>query len=161
MKKILKSIYKFFVLKRVKQAGKYLRVNGFSVVTSNTTLKDNVNFNGIRIYGRGNVTIGSNFHSGKGCSIITDFHNYDKGETIPYDNTYIVKDVNIEDNVWLGINVTVLGGVTLGEGSIIQAGSVVVKDIPPCAVAGGHPAKVFKYRDIEHYNDLKSKGKFF
>ena len=49
----------------------------------------------------------------------------------------------------------VLGGVTLGEGCIIQAGSVVVSDIPDCAIAGGHPAKVFKYRDIRHYEELK------
>jgi acetyltransferase-like isoleucine patch superfamily enzyme len=50
--------------------------------------------------------------------------------------------------------------VTVGEGSIIQAGSVVVKDIPKYAIAGGHPAKVFKYRDIEHYKKLKMENKF-
>lgn len=160
-KSIIRKLYTLFVIKRAKQAGENLKVNGLSVVTSHTTLKNNVNFNGMRIYGTGNVTIGNNFHSGKGCSIITDFHNYDKGETIPYDNTYIIKDVIIEDNVWLGVNVMVLGGVRLGEGSIIQAGSVVVKDIPKYAIAGGHPAKVFKYRDIEHYETLKAEEKFF
>lgn len=54
----------------------------------------------------------------------------------------------------------VLGGVRIGEGAIIQAGSVVVKDIPRCAIAGGHPAAVFKYRDIEHYDTLKAAGEF-
>ena len=53
-----------------------------------------------------------------------------------------------------------LAGVTIGEGAIIQAGSVVVSNIPDYAIAGGHPAKVFKYRDIEHYTKLKSEGKF-
>jgi len=66
----------------------------------------------------------------------------------------------IEDNVWLGHRVIILGGVTIGEGAIIQAGSVVVKDIPKYAIAGGHPAKVFKYRDIKHYNRLKKEKKF-
>lgn len=79
--------------------------------------------------------------------IITNFHNYNE-EKIPYDSTYIIKDVIIEDNVWLGNRVIVLGGVTIGEGAIIQAGAVVVKDIPPFAIAGGNPAKVFKNIEI-------------
>lgn len=92
--------------------------------------------------------------------MITQIHNYDNGKKIPYDDTYIYKDIIIEDNVWLGSRVIILGGVTIGEGSIIQAGSVVVKDIPKYAIAGGHPAKVFKYRDIEHYEKLKMGNKF-
>jgi acetyltransferase-like isoleucine patch superfamily enzyme len=56
--------------------------------------------------------------------------------------------------------VIVLPGVTIGEGAIIQAGSVVVKDIEKCAIAGGHPAKTFKYRDTEHYEKLKKEKKF-
>lgn len=51
-------------------------------------------------------------------------------------------------------------GVTIGEGAIIQAGAVVVSDIPPCAIAGGAPAKVFKYRNKEHYYKLKQEKKF-
>jgi acetyltransferase-like isoleucine patch superfamily enzyme len=76
------------------------------------------------------------------------------------DNTYIYKDITIEDQVWLGSRVIVLGGVTIGEGAIIQAGSVVVKDIPKYAIAGGHPCKVFSQRDIEHYEKLKLEGLF-
>lgn len=49
-------------------------------------------------------------------------------------------------------------GVTIGKGAIIQAGSVVVKDY---AVAGGHPAKAFKFRDIEEYNKLEKEENFF
>lgn len=87
-------------------------------------------------------------------------HNYDFGKAIPYDDTYIAKDVSIGDNVWLGDRVIILGGCNIGEGAIIQAGSVVAGNIPPLAIAGGHPAKVFKYRDEEHYNILKAAGKF-
>lgn len=50
--------------------------------------------------------------------------------------------------------------MTIGEGAIIQAGSVVCKDVPAYAIAGGHPAVPFKYRDIEHYKKLKSEGRF-
>lgn len=67
----------------------------------------------------------------------------------------------IKDCVWLGNNVIILGGVTIGEGAIIQAGSVVCKDIPDFAIAGGHPAKAFKFRDKEHYLELKEKKKFY
>ena len=128
-------------------------------LNDNTFLGKNVNFNGMRIMGKGKVTIGDNFHSGMDCLIITDAHNYE-GAKIPYDSTYLVRDVVIDDNVWLGHGVTVLGGVTIGEGAIIQAGSVVVSDIPSCAIAGGHPAKPFKKRNEEHYYKLKAEGKF-
>ena len=91
--------------------------------------------------------------------MITQNHNYE-GTKIPDDSSYICKDINIEDNVWLGSRVIILGGVTIGEGAIIQAGSVVVRNIPKYAIAGGHPAKVFSSRDKEHYEKLKMEGKF-
>jgi chloramphenicol O-acetyltransferase type B len=130
-----------------------------SFVTNNTTLGRNVNFNGMKMYGGGKITIGNNFHSGTDCVMITQVHNYE-GDKIPYDSTYLFKDIVIEDNVWLGQGVMVLGGVSIGEGAIIQAGSVVVSNIPKYAIAGGHPAKVFKYRNIEHYEKLKFEKKF-
>ena len=76
---------------------------------------------------------------------------------MPYDNTYETLDVVIEDNVWIGTGVIILKGTVLREGCIIQAGSVVMGEVPAGAIAGGHPAKVFKYRDMEHYNELKNK----
>lgn len=54
------------------------------------------------------------------------------------------KPILIEDNVWLGVNVTVLKGVHIGKSSIIGAGSVVVSDIPSHVVAAGNPCKVIK-----------------
>lgn len=92
--------------------------------------------------------------------IITQNHNFDKGIAIPYDDTFVYKTVIIEDNVWFGNRVIVTGNVTIGEGAIIAAGSVVVKDVPPCAIVGGNPAKLIKYRDVEHYYKLKNEGKF-
>ncbi len=135
-------------------------MNGPSSVTKHTRLGHNVNFNGMVISGRGSVLIGDNFHSGPECLIITQTHNYDNGSAVPYDDTYILKPVTIEDNVWVGSRVIILGSVTIGEGAIIQAGSVVTSDIPECGIAGGHPAKVFKWRDKEHYYKLKRQGKF-
>lgn len=163
IKKIKKGIarkYYGYLVERKVGTCKNLKVNHRCNVTRKTHLGENVNFNGMYISGRGNVNIGNNFHSGSDCRIMTDYHNYDAGGKIPYDDTYIVRDVVIEDNVWFGYHVTVLPGVIIGEGAIIQAGSVVVCDIPPLAIAGGHPAKVFKYRDKKHYEELKKEGLF-
>lgn len=152
--------YKKAVAAKCKTFMEPLKVNGPTYVNKNTVLGKNVNFNGMEIRGQGHVTIGDNFHSGRDCVMITHVHNFDHGHAIPYDDTYIQKDIKIEDNVWLGDQVMILGGVTLGEGCIIQAGSVVVSDIPKYGIAGGHPAKVFKQRNIEHYERLKREGKF-
>ncbi|NUE02277.1 acyltransferase [Halorubraceae archaeon YAN] len=140
--------------------GANLSVNGPSRVTERTSLGDNVNFNGLRIRGGGTVRIGDNFHSGPECLILTRNHNFDRGDKIPYDSTYNYKKVEINDNVWLGARVTIIPGVTIGEGAIIQAGSTVTQDIPKGAIAGGHPAEVFTHRDMAHYQRLKEAGKF-
>ena len=157
---ILNSYYRQKVKSTAVSIGKGLKVNAPTWVTPKTILGNNVNFNGMEMIGNGNIVIGDNFHSGRGCIIITSNHNYDRGKAIPYDTTNIDKDVIIEDNVWLGINVTITGGVTIGEGAIIQIGSVVVSNIPPLAIAGGHPAKVYKYRNKEHYFRLKELKSF-
>lgn len=92
--------------------------------------------------------------------IITSFHNYDTGARVPYDQSFITKDVTIGNNVWIGNNVIILGGSYIDDGAIIQAGSVVCGGaIPALGIAGGHPAKVFKYRNKEHYDSLVAQGK--
>lgn len=156
-----KRYYTNIVKKQCKQCGENLRVWHLSNVTPNTVIKNHVNFNGMKIQGGGNVIIGNYFHSGEDCLMITQNHNYDKGTAIPYDNTYVLKSIIIEDFVWLGSKVTILPGVKLGEGAIIQAGAVVSSDIPPYAIAGGNPARVFKYRDIEHFQKLKNENKYW
>lgn len=159
----LKLLRKYRVWRAKRQCdshGDYVYVGGPTSLTKNTRLGNNVSFNGLVINGGGSVTIGDYFHSGPDCLFITQNHNFDGGTHIPYDDSYVLKDITIENCVWLGSRVIVLGGVTIGEGAIIQAGSCVVNDIPAYAIAGGHPAKVFSYRDIEHYERLKSEGKF-
>ena len=160
-RKIEQFLWTTYVRRNCASCGENLKVNHKSQVTGNTHLGNCVNMNGLSVSGSGEVYIGDYFHSGPECLIITQNHNYDSGSAIPYDNTHIKKKVVIENYVWLGTRVTILPGVTIGEGAIIQAGSVVANDVPYCGIAGGAPAKVFKYRDIDHYEKLKKEGKFW
>jgi acetyltransferase-like isoleucine patch superfamily enzyme len=57
--------------------------------------------------------------------------------------------ITIEDDVWIGANSTVLAGVTIGRHSIVAAGSVVTRSVPPYSVCAGAPAKVVKQYDFE------------
>ena len=72
--------------------------------------------------------------------------------------------INIEDDVWIGSGAIILKGVTIGTGSIVAAGAVVKKDVPPYTIVGGVPAKILKYRFsendlIEHKKILEMKRK--
>jgi len=149
------TIYSFIGNKMIGEAKTPVFCGGWTILTKKTIVGKNVSFNGMKIKGNGKVFIGNNFHSGSECEIITQNHNFE-GNKIPYDDTYIIKDVVIGDNVWLGNRVMILPGVKIEEGAIIQAGSVVVSNIPCCAIAGGHPAKVFSSRNKEHYFALKA-----
>lgn len=105
---------------------------------------------------RAKLIIKNHFVSGPGLTIITGDHMPILGRFIDtvsdeekdkYDvNHEYDQDVIIEEDVWCGANVTILKGVNIGRGSIIAAGAVVTKDIPPYSVAGGVPARVIKKR---------------
>ena len=55
-------------------------------------------------------------------------------------------DIEIGDDVWIGTRATILSGVSIGQGAVIAACSVVTKDVPPYAIVGGNPAHIIKYR---------------
>lgn len=156
-----REYYTYEVRRACLEVGKSLRVNsrckGFGV---NVILRDHVNLNGCTIHGSGEVEIGSYFHSGTNLMIFTTDHNYEDAEAIPYDRKRIRAKVTIKDFVWIGYGVTIMPGVTIGEGAIVAACTVVTKDIPDYAIVGGNPAKLIKYRDIEQFQKLKAEGKF-
>ena len=107
---------------------------------------NNCRIHGTCIHAYKSVTIGNN------CLIAANTQIIDgNGHELSFPNVENrIKTVDearpiiIEDNVWIGANVIVLPGVTIGAGSVIAAGSIVSKDIPPMAVAGGNPARVIK-----------------
>ena len=153
------DFYTWHAKRHLGRCGSHLRVNRPCKFGENVSVADHCNFNGMSVRGSGCCSFGSYFHSGHDCIIETQSHNYE-GEAIPYDGTYRTYTIKIGDFVWFGDNVMVCGNVTIGEGAIIAAGSVVVKDVPNYAIVGGNPAKVLKYRDIEHFNKLKDQNKF-
>ena len=159
-----KLLHTYNVKNNVGKHGINLKVNyrcsGFN---KHVILGDHVNLTVMRILGAGKVKIGRYFHSGDSITLITSNHNYDSHdmEYIPYDKKRINKPIIIEDFVWIGFGVTIMPGVTIGEGSVIAAKAVVTKDVPKYAVVGGHPAKVIKFRNIDLFLKLKKANKFF
>ena len=96
------------------------------------------------------LTIGKKVMFGPHPTIITGDHRIDvvgkyimdSNEKLPENDAPVV----IEDDVWIGANVTILKGVTIGRGSVVAAGAVVTKSCPPYSHIGGVPAKVLKMR---------------
>ncbi|KAF5524325.1 Sophorolipid acetyltransferase [Colletotrichum aenigma] len=107
----------------------------------NITIGDRfyANFNTV-ILDCAHVTIGDRVMFATGVSLITATHETSLQSR--RDNIEYAEPITIEDDCWLGANVTVLPGVTIGKGCTIGAGAVVNKDVPPYSVAVGVPAKV-------------------
>jgi len=108
----------------------------------------------------GGVTIGSHFHAGRGLTIFSSKHNYKTDRAVPYDMDDLPAPVVIQDCVWVGANVSIVPGVTIGEGAIVAMGAVVTRDVPAGAVVAGNPARVIGQRDMETYQQLKAQGRF-
>lgn len=92
------------------------------------------------------ITIGNNVHIVSGCNFV----NHDGGVLIlrnKYPDLELTNRINIGNNVYIGINCTILPGVNIGDNVIVGAGSVVARDIPSNSVAAGVPAKVIKSLD--------------
>jgi len=95
---------------------------------------------------RGMVEIGNNVILGPGVSIFSENHNFSDPNKYINEQGETRKGVVIKNGVWIGSNVTILDGVTIGAHCIIAAGSVVNKNLPEYTIAGGVPAKVLKNR---------------
>lgn len=134
------------ILKKIlKSVGENVRIEkGFDVsFGQNLSLGDNFYANvEFRVMDTVSVDIGKNVWIGPRCGIYCADHCLDAQERADF-GVY-GKKVVIEDNVWLGAHVVIVGGVRIGEGSVIGAGSVVSKDIPKGVIAAGNPCKVIR-----------------
>ena len=133
-------------------------------------IQSNFGFNGvdIRIYGNGEIELGSNSYIGnystmqltKGfkivigdnCQISHNVRMYTSSADPDQDFTKIkskpskVGNIIIGDGVWIGANVFINPGITIGRNAVIGANSMVTKDIPENAIVGGVPAKLIRYK---------------
>ena len=99
--------------------------------------------NNITIVARKEIVIGERLLCGDRVAIFdSDFHLVDPEKR--WEGHGISKPVKIGDNVWLGSNVMILKGVTIGDHAVVAPGSVVTKDVPPRVVVGGVPARIIK-----------------
>lgn len=140
---LLRTWYKFHIL------FPWVKYNGFVRIMKGTR------------FGRFDIRIGNKVQFGKDCRIAYNVHygnNILMASNVYFvgknDHTYNIAGkyiwdcegsrngvTIIEDDVWIGIGVTICGPVKIGKGSIVAAGAVVTKDIPPCEIWGGIPAK--------------------
>lgn len=93
------------------------------------------------------IRIGKNVEIAAGCGFFSYDHGLAPGVDIMAQPLTSKGGISIGDGAWLGYRVTVLQGVTIGAGAVVAAGSVVTRDIPENAIAGGVPAKVLRFRD--------------
>ena len=77
---------------------------------------------------------------------ITDNNHTTDGNNLIKYQLSTIKSISIGQDCWIGSGAKILAGVTIGNGAVIGANSVVTKDIPPFAIAVGSPARVIKYR---------------
>ncbi len=93
------------------------------------------------LYDLGGLDIADDVMIGPNVSIITSGHPLDPSRRR---SVTIGKPIAIERNVWIAAGATIIGGLTVGENSVVAAGSVVTKDVPPNTLVGGNPARAIR-----------------
>lgn len=100
----------------------------------------------VLIDGSGGVKIGDWVRIGHSASILSSDHHFADKNTPIARQPLATSPVVVEDDVWIGCGAKILRGIRIGKGSIIGAGSVVTRNVPPYVVVAGVPAKVIKKR---------------
>lgn len=96
----------------------------------------------------GRVTIGNNVMFGPKCSLFAENHVFSDTETTIKSQGVAQKGITIEDDCWIGSNCIILDGVTIGKGSVIAAGTLISKDVPPGSIVMDKRAKNISDRSI-------------
>ncbi len=94
----------------------------------------------------GTIRIGNDVLIGPNVVMRSSDHAFDDPDIVIRLQRHIPGTITIEDDVWIGANVTVVGGVTIARGAVVAAGAVVTRDVEPGVVVAGVPAKMIKRR---------------
>ena len=97
----------------------------------------------------GPVTIGNDVILAQNIVLSGLNHGYEDIHLPPHKQPVTKKKITLEDEVWIGANVVVVAGVTIGKHAIVAAGSVVTKDVPAYSVVAGNPAKIIKQYNVQ------------
>ncbi|WP_235567616.1 sugar O-acetyltransferase [Lysobacter sp. Root96] len=115
----------------------FYTANGLDIrVGRNVFVNQNCTF-----YDLGGLDIGDDVMIGPNVSLITTGHPVEPSQRRAF---VVAKPIVIERNVWIAAGATVIGGVTVGENSVVAAGAVVTKDVPPNALVAGNPARLIR-----------------
>ena len=114
---------------------------------SKLIIGNNVSVNrGCILHAGGEIDIGDDVLIAPGVIIYSQNHSYNDLNSNIVNQGYTLKKVNIGNNVWIAANAIILPGVTIGQGAVVAAGSVVTKDVKPNTIVGGNPATFIKNR---------------
>lgn len=125
--------------------GDHVKINRRAEICGPVSIGDRTFINSDS-YIRQQTTIGSRVLIGPFVRLISDTHELGTSEQRAGKGA--VAAITVEDGVWIGASVTVIGPVTIGAGSMVAAGSVVVKDVPPNSLVGGVPARVIRALEV-------------
>lgn len=149
-KLLFNPIKRLYLLLHGSKVGKYVTFYPGIKISPGTNIQlgDHVDLAwDVLITTRGGVSIGDRTLVGYGTKILSSNHIVPAVPGRIFESGHEAKPIHIDKDVWIGANCIILAGVTIGEGAIVAAGSVVTKDIQPYIVVGGVPAKVIKQRD--------------
>ena len=138
----------FFVKHSISYCGRNVNIRNNAFFHRDLKIGDNSSL-GINCIIYEGVTIGNNVMMAPEVFIYTRSHKFDRTD-IPMKEQGVssLKPVIIGNDVWIGSRVTILPGVNIGDGAVIGASSVVVKDVEPYTVVAGNPAKIIKRRGL-------------
>ena len=136
-----------FFAKRIAKLGRNVNIEKNAYFNPDVVIGNNSGI-GINCELYGPIDIGDNVLMGPEVIMYTSGHNYSRLDIpILLQGKTEQKKIIIEDDCWIGRRVIIMPGVRVGRGSVIGAGAVVTKDVPPYSVVGGVPAKVIKRRE--------------
>lgn len=132
--------------KILRECGKNVNIEKGAQFNSAISLGDNSGIGVNAVLGP-EITIGKDVMMGQECMIFTTNHGMAlNGVPMWRQQSSEPDPVVIEDDVWIGARVTILGGVHIGKGAVIGAGSVVTRDVAAYSIVGGNPARLIKMR---------------
>lgn len=117
---------------------KLFSTGGIDIAEDTTINRD------VTLDGRGQLHIGRHVSISEGVKILTAGHDIDSS-----DFALRLAPVRISDWVWIGANALIMPGVTIGEGAVVGAGSVVTRDVQPYTVVAGSPARFVRSRHVQ------------